>query len=332
MQTTKPPVQNLTLRPYAGEADVAEIVRVANAEFEADDVPERYELGDVRAWYSETSEMFDPPRDVSLGFVGDRMVAVGEREWVDSRDGEYREYRVNGEVDPAWRRQGIGAALLLESERRQRELAAMHDTDRKRVFGSFSGDSQGGRIALLRQHGYEPVRWFFEMSRPTLDDVPEVPLPEGIEVREITPDLVYRVWKADIEAFLDHWGGFDDSDATLERWKKAPSFDPSLWVIAFDGEEVAGGVVNTINAGENEALGVQRGWLDSVFTRRPWRKRGLANALIARSLVKFRERGMKSAILGVDADNPTGALGLYERNGFEVIYRYTAWRKPLDES
>jgi mycothiol synthase len=332
MQTTKPPVENLTLRPYAGEADVAEIVRVANAEFEADGVPERAELGDVQAWYSETSEMFDPQRDVTLGFVGDRMVALGEREWVDTRDGEYREYRVNGEVDPAWRRQGIGTALLLENERRQRELAATHDTDRMRVFGSFSGDSQAGRIALLRQHGYEPVRWFFEMSRPTLEDVPEVPLPDGLEVREITPDLIYRVWKADIEAFQDHWGGFDDSDATLERWKKAPSFDPSLWVICFDGEEVAGGIVNTINAEENQALGVQRGWLDSVFTRRPWRKRGLANALIARSLLKIRERGMTSAVLGVDADNPTGALGLYERNGFEMIYRSTAWRKPMDET
>jgi len=77
---------------------------------------------------------------------------------------------------------------------------------------------------------------------------------------------------------------------------------------------------------------VRRGWLDSVFTRRPWRRRGLANALIARSLVKIRERGMTSAVLGVDADNPTGALGLYERNGFETTYRSTAWRKPIDES
>jgi ribosomal protein S18 acetylase RimI-like enzyme len=67
-----------------------------------------------------------------------------------------------------------------------------------------------------------------------------------------------------------------------------------------------------------------------VFTRRPWRKRGLANALIARSLAVIKERGMDTTILGVDADNPTGALGLYERNGFQVFERSTAWRRPLD--
>ena len=62
----------------------------------------------------------------------------------------------------------------------------------------------------------------------------------------------------------------------------------------------------------------------------PWRRRGLGSALVARSLIVFRERGMTSAGLGVDADNPTGALGLYERAGFEVDFRSTAYRKPME--
>ena len=66
-----------------------------------------------------------------------------------------------------------------------------------------------------------------------------------------------------------------------------------------------------------------------VFTRRQWRKRGLANALIGRSLAVIKERGMDFGVFGVDADNPTGALGLYERNGFKVTERSAAWRKPL---
>jgi ribosomal protein S18 acetylase RimI-like enzyme len=97
------------------------------------------------------------------------------------------------------------------------------------------------------------------------------------------------------------------------------------------GDQIAGGVLNTIYPEENEGLGLKRGWLDSVFTRRPWRRRGLARALIARSLAALRERGMTSAILGVDADNPTGALGLYEGIGFAVESRYTAWRKPMED-
>ena len=80
---------------------------------------------------------------------------------------------------------------------------------------------------------------------------------------------------------------------------------------------------------ENETLGMRRGWLGSVFTRRPWRRRGLAGALIGRSLVLLRDRGMTSAALSVDADNPTRALGLYEAAGFAVHDRFVAMRKPM---
>jgi ribosomal protein S18 acetylase RimI-like enzyme len=137
------------------------------------------------------------------------------------------------------------------------------------------------------------------------------------------------VWDADIEAFQDHWGGFDHSEEQLQRWLSSPSNDLSLWLVAFDGDEIAGGVINSIDAQQNEAMGFRRGWLSSVFTRRAWRRRGVARALIARSLLLHRERGMTSAALGVDADNPSGALGLYEGVGFAVNYRATAWRKDF---
>jgi ribosomal protein S18 acetylase RimI-like enzyme len=109
-----------------------------------------------------------------------------------------------------------------------------------------------------------------------------------------------------------------------------PNFDPSLFVVAWDGEEIAGAVLNLIDADENAALGRQRGLLDSVFVRRPWRRRGLAAALVGRSLALLRERGMTSAWLGVDADNPMGALGVYQRAGFTVHERSTAYHKPMD--
>ena len=167
------------------------------------------------------------------------------------------------------------------------------------------------------------------MRRFLTGSLPEHPLPDGLEIRPVTPETERAIFHADNEAFKDHWGGFDDSDEHLKSWIEGPNFDPTLWVIAWDGDEVAAGNVNAIHPEENAAVGVQRGWLHSVFTRRPWRKRGLANALIARSLVLIKERGMDLGVLGVDADNPTGALGLYERNGFKVSVRSTAWRKPL---
>jgi ribosomal protein S18 acetylase RimI-like enzyme len=318
----------LRLRPYAGEADLAEIMRIENLEAEADTIPERRNLEDLVAEYGHPSEAFDPARDVTLAEVDGRVVAVGSRETIDTTDG-FREHRVHGAVDPAWRRRGIGRAMLLENERRQRDVAAAEHGASRRLFGSWTAATQAGNNALLASAGYEPARWFFDMVRRNLDDVADVPMPGGLEVRPITPELARAVWAADIEAFADHWGGFDHSEEHLQRWLASPHTDLSMWVVAFDGEEIAGGVLNTIDAAENAALGQQRGWLSSVFTRRPWRRRGLATALIARSLVLHRERGMDQAALGVDGDNPSGAFGLYEGLGFEVAERFTAWRKAF---
>jgi mycothiol synthase len=326
--TTETKVE-LKLRPYAGEQDVAEIVRVSNLEFAADAVPEHIELENLLAYYRHPTDKFDPARDVSLAEVDGRVVGYGSIYWVDTNDGEYREYRVDGRVDPAWRRRAIGTALLRHNEELSRKLAADRPTDKKVVFGTWNGDTQIGDRRLLEANGYEQVRWFFDMTRPTLDDIDEPPLPAGLELRPVTDDLIHQVWRADVEAFRDHWGGGDESEEALQRYLDAPDHDPSLWLIAWDGTEVAGGVINGIERGENEALGLNRGWLHSVFTRRPWRKRGLASALIGRSLSLLRDRGMTSAVLGVDAANPTGALALYERAGFEVSYRATAWRKPF---
>jgi mycothiol synthase len=319
----------LRLRPYAGESDLAEIVRIQNAEAAADQLPERASLDDEAAAFAHPNDHFDPVRDVTVAEVDGRPVAVATRTWVDTTDG-LREYRVNGAVDPAWRRRGIGTALLAENERRMRDLAAGHETANPRCLGSWTGETQPAAAALLAGAGYAPVRWFFDMTRPSLADIPDAPLPEGLEIRPITPANVRAVWEADIEAFRDHWGGFDGSEEMLQRWLASPLTDLSLWVVAFDGDEVAGGVINSINAEENEALGLDRGWLASVFTRRPWRRRGLASALIARSLARLRERGVTSAALGVDADNPSGALGLYEGLGFVIRYRSIAWRKALE--
>jgi mycothiol synthase len=322
-------MQGLELRPYAGETDVAAIVAVENAEYEADAVPGRQSVDNALAHYRHTTEGFDPVRDVTLATVAGRVVGYGQRGWIDTNDGVHREYRLHGAVHPDWRRRGVGSALIEHGEAQLRDLAATHSTERTRVFGTWNGDTQRGALALLEGHGYQPVRWFFDMTRPNLDNVPVVELPEGLELRPIEPESIRQVWRATIEAFRDHWGGGDDSDEALQRYIDSPSHDPSLWLIAFDGDEAAGGVINGIEREENEALGLQRGWLHSVWTRRQWRRRGLASALVAKSLALLRERGMTSAVLGVDADNPTGALGLYESAGFSKYKSAVAFRKEL---
>jgi GNAT superfamily N-acetyltransferase len=318
----------LLIRPYAGAVDVPEIVRVVNALSAADQVEETWTVEGLGAWLAHASEHFDPARDVVVGEIDGRVVATGRVEWVDTRDGRHREYRVFGAVDPMVHGNGVGSALLGALEERARALAEAHQPDREPMLMSFASVGRSGE-KLLRGAGYETARWFIDMLRPDLEGIVEPPLPDGIEIRTVTDDQHETIWRANREAFRDHWGGSDESLEQLRRILGDPDTDTSLWLIAWDGDEVAGGVWNDIHPAENEAHGVRRGWLGSVFTRRPWRKRGLASALIGRSLMLLRQRGMTSAMLGVDAENPTGALGLYESAGFVVFDRFVALRKPL---
>jgi mycothiol synthase len=318
------------VRPYAGEADHPDIVRIQNAEYEADGVRGRISVPELDAWLRHPSENLDGRRDFRIAELDGRPVAVEWTDWVDTTDG-LREYRTRGFVEPATRRRGIGTALFADGLRRVEAMAAGHDTDRPKVLGTFTHDKSVGSQRVAASFGLEPVRWFFDMERSLLGELPDAPaLSEGIEVRPVGPEDGPSIWRADHDAFQDHWGGFDPSEAAYRRWIDSPEFDPGLFLVAYEGDEIAAAVLNVIYPEENEDLGIKRAWLDSVFTRRAWRRRGLAKALIVRSFHLLRERGMEIAALGVDADNPSGALGLYESVGFAVTERMTAWRRPLE--
>jgi ribosomal protein S18 acetylase RimI-like enzyme len=90
-------------------------------------------------------------------------------------------------------------------------------------------------------------------------------------------------------------------------------------------------VITVVPEEENEEHRRRRVYVDGVSVRRPWRRRGLARALLAGSLVAARDDGYTSASLGVDTDSPTGATDLYRSLGFEPARTFTAWRKPLAE-
>lgn len=325
--SVRPTIDGLTLRAY-GPGDAPAMSELANRIFEADGVPWRTDAAEQENWLSTANEKFDPARDAFQVEVDGVLVAMADSEWVDTTDG-LREFRMGAMVDPAWRRRGIGTWLQHVLEEHSAELAERYPTDKPKFLGTWAADSETDRIALVTRFGFEPARYFFDMARPSLDDIEEPVLPGGLEFRPVNADQLKQLWNADVEAFLDHWGGFDGSDERFEQWKTDPKFNPSLFVVAWDGDEIAGAAINEINAAENAAFNRKRGWLHSVFVRRPWRRRGLGQAVVLRSLQVFRDVGMTSAGLGVDADNPTGALGLYTRTGFDVEMRSAAYRKPM---
>jgi GNAT superfamily N-acetyltransferase len=329
--TTRATPPGLTLRPYAGEQDLPVIVDIINREFEANGVPFREDAGHIGVWYSNPSPSFDAKRDVTIAEVDGVPVAQSDRSWVDTTlEPLMREYRMGGSVLPEWQHKGIGTALLRHNMEKSRELARTHDTNLPRVFGSWTSDRQAGGIALLKDNGFEEVRHFFEMTRPLNEPIPDVVVPNGLEIRPVREDEYRKIWRADVEAFKDHWGGFEDSEESYQRWIQRPDFDTSLWVVLFDGETVAGASINAVSKEENEQLGVNRAWLHSVFTTREYRRRGVAHAAVTASLRLLKERGYDTGILGVDATNPTGALRVYESVGFSVAEKSTAWRKPFE--
>ena len=99
--------------------------------------------------------------------------------------------------------------------------------------------------------------------------------------------------------------------------------DFSLWRIAWDGSDVAGVCINRPRHGDDDSMG----WIGVLGVRRPWRRQGLGEALLRESFLAFRERGKRAAGLGVDAENTTGAVALYERVGLRVVRRSDTWER-----
>jgi mycothiol synthase len=324
-----PPIAGLTFRRYRGESDIPALVELMAAAEIADETFEIMTAGTLANMFANRND-FDPARHLLMAEVDGQLVAYSDQ-LRSIRDGQ-RVYDTFGWVHPNQRRRGLGTAMLRYGEARVRERAAAEESageTRPAQLGSWSLETTIGNTALLERAGYVPVRWFFDMVRRDLEDLAQDPLPDGLALRPVPADRARDVLLADFEAFKDHWGAVEHTEADIRRILNDPETDVSLWQVAWSGEEIAGSVQPAIYPTDNAAQGIRRGWLDRVSVRRPWRRRGVARALMTAAMMELRRRGMESVALGVDSENPTGAQGLYEDLGFRVNKRSAAYRKPL---
>ena len=306
-----------------GEYD--DLVAVINASNGVEDIPWRI-TADLLREDLELVGRIDPATDVIVAEVDGVPVALAGVERV-VRDG-VPVFETWGHVTPRWRRHGIGRALLRGNLRRASDVARTDPADpRPRVRGN-ADEREVAHRAMLEAEGFSAIRWSFLMNRALGDAIPELAMPTGLDIRPVTPEQHRVIFDAQTEAFRDHWGYRVPTEGEFEALYGRTELDTSLWVVAWDGEDVAGVVENWIWPHENDELGVARGWLERISVRRPWRRRGLARALVTESLRRMREAGMTEGMLGVDADNPTGALGLYEGIGFVVVRREMTYDRP----
>lgn len=325
-----PPIAGLRFRrPRGDDADYAAMAQLTAASNGADDIPYLPSAANLREEF-EGATGFDPATDIVIAEVEGVVVADAGTERA-VRAGIVT-FDLWWHVDPAWRRRGLGAALLRENLRRAGERGRAEPDGVPIEARAHVDEGEAEHHRLLASAGFAPIRWYFSMRRPHLDDIPDAPLPDGLEIRQLTPDQHRVVWEADNEAFRDHWQAREPEEVDFARLFAKADLDTGLWVVAWDGDQVAGSVQPWIWREENASLGVARGWLEHISVRRPWRRRGLAHAMTAEALRRLRAAGMTEAMLGVDADNPTGALGVYERLGFGVHQHTTAYRLPLDRS
>jgi mycothiol synthase len=320
----------MVLRPVDFPAEVERVVELLTA-INAHDQPGWFPSvpGLTNDW-SPTST-FDPARDLQGLEIDGVLVGLTRHSWRERP--AVVNHRLEVYVHPEQRRRGFGSRLLAWAEDRARASVAAGDggpRTKPQQFGGAGSDRGGMVEPFALGHGFTPYRYHFDMRRSLADPIEDAPLPAGIDVRPVLPEHHRAIFAADEEAFADHWDHAAPVESDYARFFGDPDLDTSLWQVGWDGDEVAGSIINSIIPHENAATGQQVGWLDSVATRRPWRGRGLAAALIARSLRVLRERGMEIAALGVDAENPTGALQLYQRAGFKPVSRWTFYRKPFE--
>lgn len=324
-----PAIRGLRFRHYRGEEDLPAMLGVYTAAHEADGLEEVTTLEQMTLNYA-TLVNCDPARDLVIAEVDGEAVAYARVFWNDLVEGG-RSYENFGFVHPAWRRRGIGGAMHSRNEVRLREIAAEHgDIGGPKWLASEGIDADPGNTALLLGNGYEPARFFYDMVAHSLEAIEERPMPDGIELRSVDRDQYRAIWLGSAEAFRDHWGEQEWTEEDWTRFDADPdNADPRFWRIGWADGEVAGAVVTTVPEEENARHGRSRVFVAMVSVRRPFRRRGLARALLAGSLVAAREAGFTSASLGVDTDSPTGATALYTSLGFVPEKTFTTYRKQL---
>jgi mycothiol synthase len=232
--------------------------------------------------------------------------------------------QIGGGVVPQSRGQGIGRRLLtwgLERAAAQHRAAGA-TTSWEFHLGAADSDEQTPRLAA--RFGLAPVRYWYEMDRVVADPVPDSPLPDGLRAVTYDPARNDSLYVAHMEAFSDHWG-FQQrpKEEFLKRFDSA-TFRPEQSVLALAPDDsVAGYLLSTAYDDPSRMT------MATIGTRRAWRRKGVASALMAEAIRLFDKAGITTATLGVDTHNPTGALRVYERIGFHPVKSATTYSREI---
>ena len=322
-----PPINGLSFKMFNGSQDFPGMIEVFNASKVVDCQKFIWTIEDMERSYKHPIN-FVPEKDVLIVSIENKIIGHAQVWWSRGISG-IRNYHYVARLHPNWRGRGIRVAIVEWCEERAKDITKEHPKEEVGEFYVWASETETDWIRIIEDRGFKPHTFSFRMLRPNLDNIPELPLPKGIEIKPIRNDQLRRLWDADAEANKDGFEPMEWPEELYQQWLNEPIFKPELYVVAWDGDRIAGAVQNHIDEEENVEYNRKRGYTENIHVGREWRGRGLAKAMLARSFKLLKEKGMTKVSLNVEADNPTGALKLYKSMGYQIEKKVTHYKKPL---
>jgi mycothiol synthase len=317
--------QTFTPRAYAGETDLQLIADLINACEAVDQLDQGTSVTELRSQFADPD--FDITRDLQLWIdAQDQLVGYGAL-WIPPAIATQEGY-LSLKVHPPLRGQGLESQIIAWAEARLRQ--ANPARDRPLILRAGVRESQTDRITLLEQHGFTITRHFYRMARSLADPIPTPQWPTGYTVRSLQPDEVEAWVELFNQTFIDHWNFHPMTVEQRQYWMSDPDYQAEFDRVAISPTGTFAALcLSLIYRQENLRTGRSEGWITDLGTRRGFRKQGLGRAMLLTGLHQLQASGLDTALLGVDTENPSGALRLYESVGFRPVCTNLAYCKSL---
>jgi mycothiol synthase len=295
--------------------DIHDVVALVNADAKQVIGVEKFTTDEFEPEW--TTPRFDLERDTRLVLAPDGSVVGYDEVW--DLENPHVQIFCWGRVHPAHTGRGVGTCLLGWAEERARQAILLAPAEARVKLLVDTLEINPLAHELFSNCGFQLVRHSLRMVTSLNGSHPQPQWPAGITVRTMQVEQDERaIFATSREAFQDHWGHVDRPfEEEYTRWlhhnKSRQDFDPSLWFLAMDGDQIAGICLCRMTTHDDPEMG----WVSILAVRKPWRQHGLGLALLHNAFGAFQRRGKSKVGLGVDAENLTGATRLYQRAGMQ---------------